>query len=812
MADESGEVTSHNNLGAACFRCRGFRHACERQRPTCSRCLRRGIHCTYPEAAPTLKKLQKATETLGERIRKFSEKLKSTEGLPKDLKSTSLKRMTQQTCVSAGSSKTPSITTETSDSQSTASATSETTYEWDEGMRPRLNVASISSFSVYPCNKCFKDLQQCDLTMPRCGRCKYNNTDCFYTRTEPKANNVSQVLNTMNKVMDQWQESIDKMAKDLAQKTRDFSARANNSLKMKPLQPFVWKITSTGKGLSVESDLNSYNDFSRFVDQFMKAMHIAPREVTTPTPPSSVLSEERQKLARELELDDKSSIQTSSGFSFAVWSTWSNPTNTFPQDYPIDITPELTDDLIRLYFQTPCCSALRMPIVDTTGFMERYQHPDPTQRPSTILIYAICSMAARNAFQLHVWSKRPSHESPHYNMGKALSIAYSIKGRELLSECFDEPSIDNCQAAFLLSYSSHQNGNTGVIYIYEWIAFTMAQEMGYYDSSNELTRQQSIIVWCLYYYNTWYRVLQGNTHTDSIKSNQFYPHCPLPPPPPKPILDTTSGSSEAAFREETIDHYVWSTWNYLIKLQKIRHDAIARILAAQTLGKPDTDLPLDLMEMHDRLQEFYDSLPDEWQSPEIELLVVDMTKRSMETPPMESGHTFCYLELTELAQACIFEVNIHYHINKILLNQPFFPSDHMPTNAFSLHCLKASVDSAYFITHAIEGLVKCHNDCYTPVAGLLFSNLVYSKLLNYQDVQYREFALQSMQLSLVVAKQSNGYTYDFDRVKRLVQVIEQEICANSSILIDQQTSMGTIGFLSALPSPPHHPSFNHSSK
>ncbi|CEI85544.1 hypothetical protein RMCBS344292_00006 [Rhizopus microsporus] len=71
-------TSTRAKLGTACYRCRGFRHACDRAKPSCSRCQRRGIICTYPEAAPTLKKLQKATETLGDRIKKFGDLLKTT--------------------------------------------------------------------------------------------------------------------------------------------------------------------------------------------------------------------------------------------------------------------------------------------------------------------------------------------------------------------------------------------------------------------------------------------------------------------------------------------------------------------------------------------------------------------------------------------------------------------------------------------------------------------------------------------------------------------------------------------------------------
>ncbi|KAL0090747.1 Zn(2)-C6 fungal-specific transcription factor [Phycomyces blakesleeanus] len=816
MADASNELSNHNNLGAACFRCRGFRHACDRQKPVCSRCQRRGINCTYPEAAPTLKKLQKATETLGDRIRKFGDRLKSAETMPKELKGISLQCLAQRSATPGSEVETPSIMSEHSDNRSSISVASDTTSERDEDMRPRPpSVASTSSFSIYPCGKCYKDLQQCDLTMPRCGRCTDNGTECTYMKTEPKANHVSQVLTTMNKVMDQWQESIDKIAKDFAQKTRDFSARANNSLKIKPLPPFAWKITSTGKGLSVESTVNSYGDLSKLVDQFKRSMHITPREPIPQPASSPPMSDERQRLAREAELDDTSSIHTSSGFSFAVWNTWSHPTYALPQDYPIDISTELTDDLIELYCRTPCCSSIRLPIIDVVDFMKRYRDPDPEKRPSTVLVYAICSMAARNAFQLHVWSKRPSHESPQYNMGKVLSIAYSLKGRELLSECFDEPSIDNCQAAFLLSYSNHQNGYPGVIYIYEWIAFTMAQELGLYDHGRELSRQESILVWCLYYFNTWYRVLQGNSSTTSVESSQFYPHCPLPPPLPKPSEDDMNPGSEKEIFQGTVDYYIWSVWYYLIKLQVLRHDVMTRLLAAQTTGKADVNLPLDLLAMQDRLEQFHDDLPPEWQDPNLHFVANESISRASESQEAHDDHKHYHLDIKEFAKFCILNVNVHYNINKILLYQPFFPSDHMPTSEFSLYCLETSIDSAYFITHSVEIMVKYRDDCNIPLAGLLFSNIVYNKLLKYKDDKYRDFAVRCMQRSLDISKISTGYAYDFEMAKNLVHVMDQEVrsvcgpLASRSGSIDSFDSSVPSSTLTSLPSPPHHPPIDH---
>jgi hypothetical protein len=631
-------------------------------------------------------------------------------------------------------------------------------------------VASTSSFSVYPCSKCYKDLQQCDLTLPSCSRCAGSNFECVYMKTEPKANHVSQVLNSMNKVMDQWQESIDKMAKDFAQKTRDFGQRVDQSFKKKPLQPFAWKITTTNKGLSVESNVNSFNDLSKLVDQFKRTMHISPRD-----PEPNDINHEHHRMGQTIELDDTSSIHTSSGFSFGIWNSWSHPTQTLPDDYPMEISQERTDSLVELYCRTPCCSAIRLPIIDTTEFLTRYRDPDPEKRPSTVLVYAVCAMAARNAFQMHVWGKLPDHETSQYNMGKALSVAYCLKGREKLAECFDEPSIDNCQAAFLLSYCNYQNGYPGVMYIYEWISFTMAQELGLYEPDRILNTRESILIWCLYYFNTWYRVLQGVSNI----SVEFHPSRPFSPPQPKPQLDFMDIDS-AGPSQEMIEYYIYTEWYCMIQLQVLRHDVMSRLLSAQAAGKQDTTLSKDLLVMQDRLQQFYDTLPVEWKNPDLESIALDQMAASA-TESCCGGHggldpqQYYLVDIHEFARFCILSVHVDYNVNKILLHQAFFPSDHIPTSPFSVQCLNTCIDAAYAITQTLDILVKHHDECNIPLLSFLFANMVYIKLLNYSDYQYQEFARRCLEQSVNISKMSKAYLYDFEMTRKLVAMMEQDV-------------------------------------
>ncbi|KAI9288108.1 hypothetical protein BC943DRAFT_317802 [Umbelopsis sp. AD052] len=724
MEDDSEDP----QLGAACYRCRGFRHACDRKKPACSRCKRRGIDCTYPEAAPTLKKLQKATETLGERLKKFGDRLKTTDPkttdpLTKESKGISLQRLASPNSLPSGPSPPPT---------------------------------SASSFSVYPCTKCFKDLQQCDLTQPTCQRCQENGFECTYTKTVPKANHVSQVLTTMNKVVDQWQESLDKMAKDFAQKTRDLGA----NMKMKqPRRPFAWKITSTGRGLSMESSVNSFNDLSKLVDQFKRTMHITPKDPL----------EEEAKHQTEM-FDDTSSIHTASDLGFAIWNSWAHSNISLPHDYALDISQQLIDSLVHLYARTPCCSQLRLSIIDANDLLERYSLPE--KQVSDMLTFAVCAMTARNAFQLHVWNVRAKDE-PQQNMGKVLSTAFCVKSRELLAECFDEPKLETIQASFIISYCNHLNGYSSSNTIYDWVAFAMAQDLGLYDSDRQLTHEESMLVWSFYYHNTWYRVLQGGS-SDTLQASQFYPQIPLP-------------SVDLGSNADPIAQHVNMAWHHLFKLQVLRHDLMSRLVSAQKLNGGEHGPQVDLFAMQDKLFEFYKEVPASWQNPQPMMFARDPSVIADRYHNVEEHYEN---DLNELSSYCILNLHVHYNINKILLYQAFFPADQFPTTAFALQCLCTCIEAAYAITETLDVMVNHRNDCNVPILGFLFANTVYLRLLKYPDERFRQFARHNLRRSIQVSKTCNSFLFDFELAQKLVFVMEQTICAvDPSITIEDDCSI-----------------------
>jgi hypothetical protein len=723
-----------------------------------------------------LKKLQKATETLGDRIKKFNDRLKSTDVAPAPIFNSN--HSTPDHSV-VSSPYTESIISTYSDD--------ELVEEQRPKRKARRNgkVASTKSFSVYPCTKCFKDLQQCDLALPKCSRCEANNFECGFKKTEPKANHVSQVLNTMNKVMDQWQDSIDRMAKDFAQKTRDLSARANHSLKIKPMPQTAWKITTTKKGLSVESNVNSYNDFSTLVDQFKRSMTISKK----PNTPQTNNNTTNASVEPTLEFDDTRSIHTNS--SFAVWNSWAHPTHAMPQDYPVDISQELTDNLVDLYCRTPCCSSIRLPIIDTNEFLLRYRDPDPAKRPSTVLIYAVCAMAARNAFQLHVWSKRPSCDAPQYNMGKALSVAYCLRGRELLADCFDEPTLGNCQAAFLLSYCNYQNGYPGVIYFYEWIAYTMAQELGLYNPHRKLTRYESMLIWSIYYCNAWYKVLQGSDGSASSGLSQCRP--PLSTIPlTLPAVKINSENDESA----VVDYYVWNSWVYMINLQVMREQSLVALVSLQ--GNPD--LPQELLSMQSTLEEFHSNLPLEWQSmasvDTIDMLShINSPESCCSSTNNAEADTHYSVDIKSFARYCVNLVSLHYSMNQIILHQPFVPMYRVPCTLMSIQSLETSLKAANNITSIFEIMAQQKEECHVPLIGFLFANIVYRKLLSYTtDDYYYETGRIGLLNSIDISKSSINYIYDFELARTFVNLMEQDIqyiiCrgANNYMSMDSSSS------------------------
>lgn len=613
--------------------------------------------------------------------------------------------------------------------------------------------ALVGNFSVYPCSKCYRDLQQCDLTFPSCSRCARNKFECVYTKTEPKANHVSTVLNAMNRAVDQWHDFFDGKSKWLAKKPN----QRDISTKPKPQPPFTWKVYSKqDQGLSMESNVTSFTDLHKLLAQFAVSFLSIPKSISDRA--SMVTEADWQHM--ENSNTESTSQQLVLGearqdlFPFAIWNAWSVSMHSLPQGYPIDTSEQLTNQLVELFCSTPCCSSTRFPCLDTDDFLKRYY--DTENPPSQLLTYAICAMSARNAFQVHCWSGNSGFSAVHYTMGKALSTAYCVQAREIFSDCFDSPTLENIQGTFLLSYAMHQNGFFNGIYLYEWISFALAQDLGLYDSNRTLTRSENLTLWIIYYYNAWYKVLQGGA-CDAVHLNQYYPTSqPIMPPPP---LTPPSPSQDI----------IYNLWYHLVKLQVLRHDLMSQIVIAQEASRREAPFQLDLFTLQKKLFDSYATVPLEWQNPDPQTLL-----HTSERPTLglhDAGGKLS-VNIDDLTGFCIINLHVHYNINKILLYQTFLPVSSAPTTPLSLQCLATCIQAANSITQCLDVMINKRKDCNLPILALVFANTIYLKLLTYNDARFQRFAKTSLQRSLKLAKSSSAYSYDFELCKRLVSIME----------------------------------------
>lgn len=615
--------------------------------------------------------------------------------------------------------------------------------------------ALVGNFSVYPCSKCYRDLQQCDLTFPSCSRCVRNKFECVYTKTEPKANHVSTVLSAMNRAVDQWHDFFDGRSKWLGKRNpqRDLVA------KRKPRPPFTWKIYSKqNQGLSMESNVSSFTDLHKLLAQFAVSHLSIPKMISDRantiadldyfSTDESSTSAANELVATELRQDL---------FPFAIWNAWSVSMHSLPQGYPIDTSEQLTNQLVELFCSTPCCSSIRIPFVDTVDVLQRFQQGD--NPPSKLLIYSLCAMSARNAFQVHCWSGDSGFSAAQYTMGKALSTAYCVQAREIFADCFDSPSLENVQGTFLLSYAMHQNGYFNGIYLYEWISFALAQDLGLYDTNRTLTRSENMTLWMIYYYNAWYKVLQGGA-CDAVHLNQYYPATqPIMPPPP---LGTPVESQDL----------IYNLWYHLIKLQVLRHDLMSRMVIAQEACRREAPFHLNLFDLQQKLFDCYATVPMDWQNPDPQTLL-----HTSERPTLAASGSGGKLSVNtdDLTSYCIINLHVHYNINKILLYQTFLPANSPPTTSVAIQCLSACIQAANSITQCLDVMINKRKDCNLPMLAFVFANTVYLKLLTYNDTRFQRFARTNLERSITLSKASLTYMYDFELCKRLVSIMESTI-------------------------------------
>lgn len=622
----------------------------------------------------------------------------------------------------------------------------------------------MKHFALYPCQKCNHLQQPCDMRLPSCSRCTEHGIACTYLYDEkPKVYHISHAISTMNNVLDEYESTMHTLPSMIPSDNASpssISTTDSNSTSDDPTTATtmvntttttttttyrkpIWTIMSTPKGFSGVAHVSSYNELRMLLDH-----------VHDTQPGNNFLHKNDIRIMQQQPLSIEAGTSSTADMPFSIWKAWANPTQELPRDYPIDVTSQLTGDLLELYSRTPCCSMNRLPIVDGKDILARYYSPDPSQRPSKVLVYAICAMTARNAFQVHVWSKRPAHETPQYNMGKALSIAYWLSARKLLAECFDEPSLDTCRAALFLSYCSHHNGYLNLVRFYDWITVSMAQELGLFDRK-EQPYYDALLAWVIYYWHVWMRVLGAGSSHKSV------PRPSVPPPSPPPL--TTPMDDE--------DYNVYNvlrSWCYRFQLQLQRDEIMSCTLSAQKQDLSAEHLSQMFKPLEADLKALFESLPDNWRQDPPKQQAPDNNDQRK-----ENGYT---IGRDMLEYACIVEVQVQYYINVIMLYYPFLPSSSSSSNTRSLspftrRCLRVCLHAAQTITCAIENIVQ---GCSVPLIGLVFSNSVYQRIF---QCTRSPAALQAMQQSLVISKASLHYAYDFESHRPLVRLMEQKVHA-----------------------------------
>ncbi|KAG2223722.1 hypothetical protein INT45_003446 [Circinella minor] len=565
----------------------------------------------------------------------------------------------------------------------------------------------------------------------------------------------------------------------------------------------IWTVMSSRQGWAGITHIASYNDLLKFIDHINQVgtfsdtnrdnhhyYHESPL-------PSILLGNPWGAAAAAIQAQqDTPVIHNDNDNNDNGSDAWSYPAlSTMPRDDTILITNQLTNDLLDLYCRTPCCSAIRLPIIDTEEFMARYKgtytgvntsyrNDNPSLAPpAKVLVYAICAMTARNAFQVHVWNKKTrnnnnnnnntsSYDSAYFDMGREISMAYCLEARELLADCYDEPSLDTCRAAILLSYCSYQNGYPGLIYYYEFIAVSMAHDLGLYNGlPRMLTPYDNVLAWSLYYFHIWSQLLRGGSAR--LAGGWSNPPSLLSLPQPPEIHHK--------------DYYLLSTWAYKFQLQMQRDAVMACILSAEQQGLSAQELADILRPKQIQLDKFYQDLPWEFKQEPSQLRITKKshqqknyyqnnnninninssttTNATTATITMDDRYT---TDVDMFVRACILELQVQYHINKILLHYPFLTTPTITPSSGQSH-LGICMHAAYSITCAIEASA---DSCNCPLIGLVFANSVYLKFWRYTKSQ---FALRCLKRSLDISKTTPTYVHDFEMAKTLVKILEAHV-------------------------------------
>ncbi|RUS13959.1 fungal-specific transcription factor domain-containing protein [Endogone sp. FLAS-F59071] len=527
-------------------------------------------------------------------------------------------------------------------------------------------------------------------------------------------------------------------------------------------QPLQWALTYSGKGISIEANVQNLGDLGHMIDQFRSAVKDAqnPETVKKPADNTQIDDEEEQK-RREACFESK--------------ETPMNPQDSFisPANNPqreLSVFPQVTDHLIYAFFERSCCH-LPLPLLDKRSFLDRYHDTKDPAPP--VLVYAVCAPSAIFACRIHY------PPTADYGLERAheLANAYSYKAWELLENQFDCSDITTIQSIlYLLFFSNNCHGRP-----YSWgIQLTLAIRMAFdCDLHREETYPKLVrrigparteearrTFWAIFNHATWVALSMGS----------------------KSVMDDARITTELPYVQEDDE-----TMN-----EDPEHTLRAYTppeLREGPLDSETRDIRLffhqmsDLMQIYEQMQEarlsktadesitaHLHSLLDGWfqsLSPQFE----DVSPARLAVVGGDSNHLII----------AIVWLHVHYYLGLIWLHQHFLipgatfevpeptdpntitpptspTADQLPRRNSGLSPAALSVSlstcahAAVSITTLTDSLVARRGDCQMSIHALFFSSNIYEKMLRlHLGQQWDDFAQRGMQHNIAILRASRSY-------------------------------------------------------
>ncbi|RUO96415.1 fungal-specific transcription factor domain-containing protein [Jimgerdemannia flammicorona] len=291
--------------------------------------------------------------------------------------------------------------------------------------------------------------------------------------------------------------------------------------------------------------------------------------------------------------DDRRSVAKSTGFGTVrlMTFTWFMHLNEIPPQPPAINTngPQLVERSIVIPFlDRHCCNMLRIDFFDKPRFLRRYE----AGAISRLLIASICTLSLCYAIPAHY-----CHGENDLTGSFDMADAYYARGRELLSESFDDPNLQTVQAVAMLGYyTAGRCFNFHLSKKYTDLCLRMAYSLGLHQLSDASVLhhdpdeiEEMRATWFFIYYSDFLGSLFcARIPLDDSKVR-------LDPPRDLPHSDPST-------------RVIRQFWGHFVKLVVVWKRVIPHTLAMDY----DPDHPVTVLLEHDLLQ-YYESLPSVWQ-------------------------------------------------------------------------------------------------------------------------------------------------------------------------------------------------------